>query len=281
MRAATGWRRGDEGDDDSQAIWEMNAGAAGADAFSPLQVSAVSGWLRLAASTAVSGEWPTVVDTLNAGSPMVQTAAVRKAAVGTSVNGLPTMVFDGTDVHLWPQNPSQISTTKIGIWAWFKPASLVSTQYLYCVIGTVAGAPFHRFRFGSQGSAFVADFWQIDGSNARTFVTASGFFTVGSWTAAYLQYDSSRGGDPNVAVYKNGVLTSTSNSDIGGTIGPTGMGVLLGANSGNATVGAFGDSDAPSGAILNGGEIGPNVFAFNNNLTTPQIAAFMTFEAPT
>jgi hypothetical protein len=245
-----------------------------------LQTGKVSGWLRLAASTAAGGEWPTVVDVLNPGSPMVQTGSVRRAAVGSSANGLPTMVFDGTDVHLWPQSPSQSSTTKVGIWLWFKPASLTGTQWLYSVIGTIAGAPENRFRFGLSGSAFYLQMWK-DASNHRQFVSASGFFSIGAWTAVYVQYDSSRGGDGNVAIYKNGVLTSTTPSDTGGVVGPTGMGVLLGASSGNATVGAFGDSDTPSEPILNGGQIGPNGYAFNDNLTAPQIAAFLTFEAPT
>jgi hypothetical protein len=243
--------------------------------FSPSQVSAVSGWLRLAASTAVSGEWPTVVDVLNAGSPMVQPSANRKAAVGTSANGLPTMAFDGTDEMLWPLSPAHSAATKVGIWLWFKPASVSGVQILYAVTNTVAGADHRRLFLFTNGTVLTARANVTDGGG-RNGSTASGALTVGVWHAIYLRYDSSLGGDASLALWINGVaqtLTYT-NDGVGGTLG------ALQVSTGSAVVGAQTDSDTPASPILNGGEIGPNTYAFNDNLTAPQIAAFMLFEAP-
>src|SRR5262245_38220476 len=97
-------------------------------AFSPLQSGKVSGWLRLAASTAVAGEYQTVVDVLNAAAPMAQTDSDRYPAAATSTNALPVATFDATDVMLWPESPSRTSTTKAGLWLWYKPATVAGFQ---------------------------------------------------------------------------------------------------------------------------------------------------------
>jgi hypothetical protein len=247
----------------------------GGGAFSPTQVSAVSGWLRLAASTAVGGEWPTVVDVLNAGSPMVQTAAVRKAAVGASANGLPTMVFDGTDVHLWPLSPAHNGTTKVGIWFWLKPASVSGVQRLYTV-GNGSGASTERFQIYSNGTTLRCEV-SMTASTGRVADTPASTLTAGAWHAIYIQYDSSRGGDPNLAIFVGGISKTL-------TFGNIGVGATLGvfpAITGTATFGGYNDVDASVQALPNGSATGPNIFAFNDNLTAPQIAAFMLFEAPT
>jgi hypothetical protein len=121
-----------------------------------------------------------------------------------------------------------------------------------------------------QGIAYLDNF------NGRAGATPA-VLTTGVWTAIYFQYDSSRGGDANIAIYINGVAQSLTytNDGVGGTLGQ------LQVASGSAVVGAFSDSDTPSTALTNGSEIGPNIFAFNDNLTPAQIAFFMLFEAPT
>ncbi len=225
-----------------------------------------SGILDLEASTAAGGEWPTIVDTKNPGSPMVQ----------TSGNGLPTMVFDGTDVYLWPQSPAHSSTTKVGIWFWFKPTDVAGYQMLYLVTTGVAGSSTKRFTLYQQASFLVFQVYTSD-NDAREFDTAGGTLVLGAWHSIYFQYDSSRGGDANVAIYVNGILKSTSVSVAAGAGSALGA---LQAASGSALFGGQTDSDSPGLPIISGGESGPRWYAFNNNLTAAEIAVLQEYKRP-
>jgi hypothetical protein len=264
-----------DAEDDDQAIWEMNA-APGAP-FSPLDSGKVSGWLRLAASQQSGGEWtPSIVDVLNPGSPMVQTGVNRRAAVGVSANGLPTMLFDGTDIHLWPQAPALSSTTKVGLWFWYKPATVAGVQRLWACVNGQLGCSTERLQFYANGSTLRCEAY-ITNANGRTFDTSAATLTAGAWHAIYLQYDSSRGGDANLAIFVGGVSKALTPTNIGagGTL------TVLQAATGSASVGGVVDSDTPVQPIVNGGEIGPNIIPFNDNLTAPEIANMMLFEVPT
>lgn len=257
----------------AQAAWNVANGVS----FNPLNTGKVSGWLRLAVSQQSGGEWtPSIVDVLNAGSPMVQTDTDRRAAVGTSGNGFPTMVFDGTDVHLWPQSPATSSTTKVGIWFWFKPATVASTQMLYEVAAGLGGSGTNRLIFYASNAKLQCEAY-ISNVNGRFGATSSNVLTVGAYTAIYLQYDSSRGGDANLAIFTGGVSQTLTY----GNIGAGGTLTTLLAASGNALVGGATDSDTPINPITNGGELGPNIISFNDNLTADEIANMLTFEAPT
>lgn len=245
--------------------------------FNPLQNGKVSGWLRLAASDQSGGEWtPSIVDVRNAGSPMVQTGAVRRAAVGASANGLPTMVFDGTDVHLWPQSPAHSATTKVGLWLRFKPASVAGLQRLYSVAAGVVGSGTNRIQFYSSGAVLICECY-ISGADGRSFASPAATLTAAAWHAIYMQYDSSRGGDANLQIWVNGVSLALTPSNIGagGTL------TTLPAATGSALFGGGSDSDTPVQAIANGGEIGPNSFALSDNLTVAEEANLRGFEVPT
>lgn len=244
--------------------------------FSPTQVSALKAWQRLAASAQSAGEWTSIVDVLNPGSPMANADPDRLPAVGASANGFQTMVFDGTDVLLWPQSPGHSFTTKLGIMRWFKPASLVGLQRLYSVAAGVAGSGSNRIQFYTNGSSLMCEAY-INNVDGRSFQTASGVLTAGSWSNIYMQYDSSRGGDANMAIFVGGVSLPLTpvNIGAGGTL------TVLQAATGSAVIGAGTDSDTPVQAIANGGELGPNGFAWDDNLTARQLANFVAFEAPT
>lgn len=244
--------------------------------FSPSGITALSGWLSLAQSSQAGDEWtPSIVDLLNAGSPMVQTGTVRRAAVGASANGFPTMVFDGTDVHLWPLDPAHSSTTKVGIWLWFKPATVAGVQRLYGVLAGVAGSTTNRLQLYTLSAALNCEAY-ASGSAGR-FGTTPNVLVAGAWHAIYLQYDSSRGGDANLAIFVNGVSQSL-------TYGNVGAGQALAtlpAASGSAPVGGGTDTDTTANPIANGGQIGPNMFAFNDNLSAAEIALFLAYQVPT
>lgn len=240
----------------------------------PYNATGISGWLRLAVSQQSGGEWtPSIIDVINAGSPMVQTDADRRAAVGSS-NGFPTMVFDGSDVHLWPISPAHNSTTKVGIWIWYKPVDVINTCYLYAA-GDAGPVSAQRISL-RQSTSRLGVRALITNDVGRDLLTPLLTLIVGAWHAVYMQYDSSRGGDPNVAVFVNGVSQSLSGANIGvgGTL------TTLQAATGNAGVGGGSDSDTPTLPIVNGGEVGPNIFAFNDNLTADDIAALMIYERP-
>lgn len=261
-------------EDDDRATWELIA-APGAP-FDPRDSGKVSGWLRLAASSQSGGEWtPSIVDVLNS-NPVVQTDVDRRAAVGASANGFPTMVFDGTDVHLWPlSNTIQNMATKLGLFFWIKPATVVGVQVHFSV-GTVGGASARKIFLYQNGSTLVADCY-ISGTDGRSLASAALTLTAGAWHSVYWQYDSSRGGDANMALFVNKVSIGLTgaNLGVGGTL------TVLPQPTGNMLIGGNSDSDTPAQPYVNASEMGPNIIPLNDNLTTAEIAALHNFEAPT
>ncbi len=250
-----------------------------AGVLGPTQLSKIAGWLRLADSTAAAGEWPTIVDRLNAGSPLAQTDADRKPAVGAAANGYPTAVFDGTDVMLWPQSPAFASTTKLGLMFWYKPASIVAGfQILYVGVPGIGGVTNRRLDLYQQNGGLQVDAY-VSNTVGRHFATDTTTLTANAWHRIYLQYDSSRGGDANVALFVNSVSKTLTPTALGGG-GSTSLGALQAAG-GSSLVSGQTDSDTPSAPISNGGQLGPNAYVFNANLTTLEEAQLGLFEAPT
>jgi hypothetical protein len=241
-----------------------------------VSASKMSGWLRLAASQQSGGEWtPSIIDVLNAGSPVVQTDVDRRAAVGASANGLPTMVFDTPgDVHLWPVSPAQTSTSKWGLLFWFKPASVAATQAIYVCIN--AGTN-RRFQVQIL-NATVAGFVYSDNFNARKGVTPN-VLSVGVWCCIYVKFDGSLTGDARLAIFIDGVAQTLTYSD-GDGVGAI-MPATLRTAAGNALLGGGSDADTPVTPVTNGGQLGPNIIPFLDSLIAAEIAAFQGFEAPT
>jgi hypothetical protein len=157
---------------------------------------------------------------------------------------------------------------------WIKPASLASNQRLLREISGVSGITLDRFEVTAFTDGSINIETYITNGNGRNAGTDP-LLTVGAWTCIYLQYDSSRGGDANLALYTDGVARSLGMSNIGagGTL------TTLQATTGTPLIGA--NNSGGGSGILNGGELGPNIFTFNDNLTADQIAAFLAFEAPT
>ena len=247
--------------------------------FNPAaQGGIVAGWLRLAASVQSGGEWTSLVDVLNS-NPAVQADADRRCAVGSSANGLSTMVFDGSDMYQWPLSATiNNMTAKLGFWLWFKPATVASVQRLVNItIATGAAATLEKLSLYANNRTLVCEVYATN-ATGRVFTTTTNVLTAGVWTAIYMQYDSSRGGDANYALFTDGVSRANNGANIGA--GAT-LGALQ-APTGNALLGSFNNSDTPTQAIDTGGEFGPNpAISFNENLTAQQIAGFLAFEAPT
>lgn len=242
----------------------------------PGLASKVIGWPRLAASTQSGGEWTNIVDVINPSSPITQTDTDRRAAVGITSNDLSTMVFDGSDVHLWPLSPAHNSTTKIGLWFWYKPINATDANYLYAAGETSAPVSAARFTLRQLTSQIEARvFIAADASTGRSLKTPALTLVGNIWHGIYFQYDSSRGGDANVAIYVNGVNLSLTPANIGagGTL------TTLQAATGSATVGAGSDSDTPTLPLTNGCQMIPGP-TFNDNLTQGQIDVLANFEKP-
>jgi hypothetical protein len=259
---------------DENLEWEQTAGGG---AFEPRDTGKVAGWLRLQASSQSGGEFTNWVDAVNS-NPAVQADTDRRAAVSASVNGLPTMVFDATDMYQWPLSAAiNNMTTKLGFWFWFKPSNVAAVQRLLnCTITTGAAATFEKFSLYANNRTLLCETY-ITNATGRVGTTASNVLTVDTYTAIYMQYDSSRGGDANLAIFTDGTSRTLNYTNIGagGTLG------ALQAPTGNIIIGSFNNSDTPAQPILDEGELGPNLFAFNDNLTAGEIADFLAFEAPT
>ncbi len=261
----------------SRAQRRRAATAIRSGGFSPAQVSAVSAWLRLADSTQSGGEWTSITDVLNS-NPVTQTDADRRTAVGTSVNGLPTMVFDGSDVHVWPLSATTNNRTDtLGFWLWFKPATVASAQRLLNItVTTGAAVTFEKLSIYANNRTLVCEVY-ITNATGRVGTTATKVLTAGAWTSIYVQYDSSRGGDANLAIYTDATARTLNYTNIGagGTL------AALQSPTGNCLIGGLNNVDATIQGITDEGELGPNLFALNANLTAAQITAMHSFEVPT
>jgi hypothetical protein len=256
----------------------LRAALSSGTAFSPRQVSAVSAWLRLAASTAVSGEYAIVVDVLNS-NPTAQTDTDRKPAASTAANGLPTMVWDGTDVLTWPLQAAGTGNntrTAWGLFLWIKPTANVATRQriFNCTIATVGG---NKVNVDIVSGGVETNFY-LDGTNGRQMVIASGI-TASVWQSLYVAFDGSKSATDALAMqlYVNKALLGTTYGNIAGG----GAMTTLSNVTGTALMGGSPDSDTPSQPLLNGFEFGPNIFLFNGALTTAQLAALHNFERPT
>lgn len=263
------------------ARWEMAAG--GSAPFTPAQVSKVSAWLRLAASTITAGEYDAVVDVLNS-NPTAQTDTDRKPAAATAANGLPVTTFDGSDMLLWTLAASNASTAAWELLGYIKPANVATTQRIYAA-DTSSGASVNRLRVGINSNGGVNVLVFITNANGRTFDTPNSSLTAGVWTFLRVAYDSAKTAecdtdgataDAKLRVFLNGTAQAITAGDVGagGSIG------ALRAVTGTAIIGAANDADAPVAPLLNGTQVGPNIMIANAAVTTSEAAAIQGFEAP-
>lgn len=251
--------------------------------FSPLQLSAVRAWYRMGSSTAVSGEWETILDVLG-GSSLIQTDADRKLAAGTAANGLRIGTYDGSDCMRMPLGASNFNTSKFGLAYWVNPAN-AGTQYLFAIYNNDATVRVLTYGIAATGRLFLEVYigTNVDG---RTYQTANGAITASAYQYPRLQIDMTKTGefdfdgdqdDSKIRIFVNEVAQplSASSFGLGGTPTvlrtPTGAGIFGGVN----------DNDAPAGAINSGSIHGPNTFILLDTPTDAQATALMNFEVPT
>jgi hypothetical protein len=243
--------------------------------FFPTQVSAVSAWLRLAASTPVGGEYTVIVDVLNS-NPTVQAGSARWPAAATSANGLPVATWDGTDVLTWPLAASNSATQKWGLQLWFKPPANISTRQRILHIGFADAFPKVQVDVVNNG---ISVQWSRDGTNGRQWTITSGV-TASVWQCLRLAFDGTQATDATIMRhFINEVDLTASGSFV--DVGTGGAMTSLSNPGGLILLGGGSNSDTPAVPLLAGFQTGPNWLIMNNTITTAQGAALMAFEAPT
>lgn len=241
---------------------------------------------RLDKSTAVSSEYPTIVDFMG-GSSAVQTDADRVVAAATSSTNQPVMEFDGTDIVTIPLSSANNSTTIWGPVFWFKPGSFAAGQALHYVtspgLSGSADVARHRLNIFSSGKINLDIF--VSGLNGRSYTATSATLVVGTFTHIRVAFNSSKTNecdtdgatsDAKVRIFLDGVpiALTAANIGVGGTVSS-----LLSAT-GSALIGGANDSDTPTVPILNGGQIGPYFAIANAEITEEEGRALVGFMSP-
>lgn len=233
-------------------------------------------WLRLAATTSVSGKWTNIIDVLNPANPVVQSTAGRQPSVVTSVNGLPLISWSGANVMPWTITAANNSTAAWGFCCWIKPtANIVTRQRLFKADFPGASSKVQI----DIASSRVEINWSKDGTNGRNQLTVGGVI-ANTQQFFRVQFDGSASAvDANtMKVFINEI------EQTGSTYGAIGTGPVmtaLNSTSGFYTIGAREDQDAPTAPLLNGFLTGPNYQVFNSVLTAQEGLNVMNFEVPT
>jgi hypothetical protein len=240
----------------------------------PHLAAALGKCTSLLLATATAGSVASITD-LKGGSAAVQAVAGRQPVGAAGANGLALLQFTSDNKSIqWPLgNTTNNQATKVGYWIRFKPASVASLQRLLnMTIAAGAAVGLERLSFYAVNRTLQTEVYASN-ATGRVAVTASNVLTAGVAAQCYLQYDSSRGGDANLALYVDAAAVTQNFSAIGG-LGSTGLGALQ-QPTGNCMIGAFNNSNTPTQPITDGGQLGPVVAAaFNDNLTLPEIQAF-------
>lgn len=258
--------------------------STGAASFDPSQVPAVRAWYRLSASTPVAGEWETVVDALG-GPSLIQTDSDRKLAVGTSGNGFPIGVYDGSDVWRMPLSASNFSTSKFGVAWWLSVSSTHVVQYAFVIFNNDAVSRVLTFRFNTDGTLGLAIYIGTN-TDGRVFNTATPV-PDGTFQFLRFQFDSTKTNecdtngvtaDAKVRVFINETAQPLIASDFGA--GGTLTTLRTPSGAGAAVFGGLNDADTPSSPIVNGSKHGPNTYVLLDSPTAAQAVSLMNFCAP-
>jgi hypothetical protein len=238
----------------------------------------------LAASTAVSGEYPTIVET-RGGASLVQTDADRKPAAATAANGLAVATFDGSDVLLQTLESGNNSTSQWWMNFWVKPADFAASQQILSAM-VASGASANRCRASIVNTTgfLVFDLF-ASGFNGHGYTSGTAL-SAASWNNCCLCFDGSKTAacdtdglteDAKIRLWINGAFCAVTES----LFGTGGTHTALLAATGVATLGGGTDSDTPSLPMRNGGQIGPRMRFGAEPLTAAELAAINAFEVPT
>lgn len=240
-------------------------------AWTPAQQSKITAWLRLQDATAVSGDYSSIPDKLNS-NPAVQTVAGRRPTQGLAASSVPIATFATNDCLSWPIGTGNNGRDQKGFASWFRIGS-AGGGMLWSIYNGTLGASARQMQLIAAAAGSLGLNCFVSGNNGRQGAVVSAY-TVGSWVWLRTMYDSSQSTEATKAkIYVNGSLQTLSFSNIasGGTLG------TLPSVTGNMLIGNQNDGTASS--ALNG-DLGPNFFVLNADLTAAEEAQLMQFEAP-
>lgn len=257
----------------------LRAPLSGNTAIAPLQVSAVTSWLRLSASTQSAGEWTAWTDVLNVNPGVIN--AARRPAVAASANALPLSNFQSNDCVAWPITARNFNTSTFGVYLDVSPDATAGTQILWSIAPGTNGSNHRAITTYFTGANWIIDCY-ISDANGRSF-TFNTAAVAGTLKRYGIEYDASVTGDGCLTATINGVITAASgvaNIGAGGSLG------AFQAQTGNILFGNFSDGAASSALS---GKQGPNVLVLTGKmagasaglLTTAARAALAGFEVPT
>ncbi len=244
-------------------------------------------WYDLQNSTAVSAEWPTVLER-NGGTSITQADSDRQPAAATSANGLNVATFDGTDVWMQTLESGNNGTAQWWMYMRVRPADFGAQQRLYnCTLGGLGGsASATRMRISLNGTTGrVSTDVFVSGNNGRNYTATSVGATAGTWNSIYVQFDSSLtdeadGDGLNDDAKFRLALGTTFLALTGADVGTGGAVTALLAVTGTAEIGASSNSDTPASPLRNGGQM--QLMAFGTApLSAAELAALNTYQFPT
>lgn len=246
--------------------------------FSPLQISAVAGWLRLAAGTVTGAGFSSVPDLLNPANPAVQGTDGSRPPLLLSANGLPTADFDGTADHLsWPAAANNSQTTTAGFGFWFRTDTV--TPSTVGMVGCIPGAG-NRFEMIRTSGLLVLDVYLSQFSSRRG--ETSTVISADTWYFVTWEFEGAGADDAAkcTITLNTSVLSLTFSNSAGA---PGAMPATLVA----AQTIFFGSRQAGLGFF--NGKLGPNWYWFGSKmsgatqglLTPAARTALMGFDQPT
>lgn len=242
------------------------------NAFTPLQVSAVVGWLRVGQATVDGSEGVSSLPNVMGGSPMVQGTGSRRPIRAAAGNGLPIMQFVSNDFLIEPlQSGVNNNAAWFGMGMWLRSPIGTTIRTIYAIVNDANSATATRLRWQVLANESMAFDAFLDDSNARR-LASNASQVAGGWEFWTVAHDGSLSGDARAVQHNGGASPGAAYSAIGTA---TEMPATLVTPTGNALLG--------TGAALANpfiGDMGPNIYFFNRQLTAPELANLMAFEQP-
>jgi hypothetical protein len=241
-----------------RAGWEM---AAGRVSGLPSDVSAVSAWLRLAASPTSASKYTSLVDVLGGASA---TPVANGPAAATSTNGLPIATF-AAEVLQWGLSAANNGATKLGFAFWMKLANTTGNKTIVTTTSTSGGASANKFLGFATGSSIRCDDQTVDRHAASSTLDTN-------WHLITMEVDCTQGTEAAKVIHTLDKVSQTVSFS-----SDTAWSSTLGTPTGNMLIGA--SSTAAASPFV--GSFGPNFYWLNRQLTAGERQILFDFEQPT
>jgi hypothetical protein len=224
--------------------------------FDPLQLSAVTAWLRLAAGTITGSGYSSVPDVL-ASNPATQgTDASRPPNVNTT-GGFPQADFTNGPFLSWPTASNNNQTSAWGVALWLSPDIVTGSHGIIC---SRVGSATDRIEIMQSSADFFVDIYISQFSSRRATITS--FFSAGTRFFFTLEYNGAGADDSaKCTITKNAVVQSPTFSDSAGAPGAMPASLVSAGNP--YIIGAR--TTAPLQPF--DGKMGPNIWTLGSVMT--------------